>query len=284
VIFDSEWIQRAREAAASQVTAIIATRSAYLASALIAPASKARREVKESLYGPIPAHWDLREIQEVCTRVVDCPHTTPQFVPSGVLVIRNFNLRSGELDLTRAYYTSEEEYRERVARETPQAGDVIFSREAPVGEACVLPSGVTASLGQRTMLLRPDRQIVDPEYLLGVLYSPAAQEHMKLQATSERNRCRPREAFPRLRGYRGFRLREQQPAAAPTTCSLGTKGGRPAHPRADARFPRFPALTTGYRFRHPGVSSSAQSDTDPTRLHAQLKRRQLETPPFRNMA
>ena len=117
-------------------------------------------------------------LEDVCEHVVDCPHTTPRFTEDGVLVVRNFNIRDGELDLTTKFFTSEAEWKERVKRLLPQPNDVLFSREAPVGEACLLPPGIRVSLGQRTMLLRADVSKVLPEFLLHAIYSPAIQREM----------------------------------------------------------------------------------------------------------
>jgi type I restriction enzyme S subunit len=100
-----------------------------------------------------------------------------------VLVARNFNIRDGELDLSSRFFTTEEEYRQRVAREEPLPGDIIFSREAPVGEAAIIPEGTRLSLGQRTMLFRPDRDRVLPEFLLTILYTPDFQRAMQLRSS-----------------------------------------------------------------------------------------------------
>ena len=53
----------------------------------------------------------------------------------------------------------------------PQLDDVIFTREAPVGEAYVIPANFKVCLGQRTMLLRCDLYKCLPEYLVEVIYS-----------------------------------------------------------------------------------------------------------------
>src|SRR5919199_6181399 len=113
-------------------------------------------EFKDSPVGKIPKHWDVVPLERVCLNVIDCPHTTPVFRNDGVLVARTSNIRNGNFDVLSASFVSEQEYRQRVARLEPQPGDVIFTREAPVGEAFIVPVGMRICLGQRTMLLRPD--------------------------------------------------------------------------------------------------------------------------------
>ena len=60
---------------------------------------------------------------------------------------------------------SEDTYRAWTQREMPIAGDLILAREAPIGNVAIVPSGLKVCLGQRTVLIRADRQKVDPQYL-----------------------------------------------------------------------------------------------------------------------
>jgi len=110
-------------------------------------------------------------LESICELVVDCPHSTPKWTDSGVIVLRNQNIRNGELDLSSPSYTDEEGYRSRIKRAIPQAGDIVFTREAPMGEVCVIPEGIKCCLGQRQVLLRP-RTSVHGEYLYWALQSP----------------------------------------------------------------------------------------------------------------
>ena len=69
-----------------------------------------------------------------------------------------------------ASYTSEAEYLERIKRLIPQEGDVLFSREAPIGEACLIPPDKRLSLGQRMMLLRTNPLMLDGYFLVQSFY------------------------------------------------------------------------------------------------------------------
>jgi type I restriction enzyme S subunit len=63
-------------------------------------------------------------------------------------------------------------------REKPIAGDVILTREAPMGNACLLPQGVNACLTQRLLLLRADKETIEPALLLHFLNSPIFQDQV----------------------------------------------------------------------------------------------------------
>jgi type I restriction enzyme S subunit len=129
-------------------------------------------EYKDTPIGKIPKAWEIKSLENACTTIVDCQHTTPKFTTKGFLVVRNFNIRNGELIFDPAYYTTEEEWKKRTQRCVPENEDVLFSREAPVGEASLAPKNTPFSLGQRTMLLRTDKRALSPLFLVYTFYSP----------------------------------------------------------------------------------------------------------------
>src|SRR3569833_199311 len=81
------------------------------------------------------------------------------------------HIKDGLFDDGAASRVSETDYLERIARLKPQGGDVILTREAPVGEAFVVPEGMRICLGQRVMLLRPRPDRLLGSYLVAQIYS-----------------------------------------------------------------------------------------------------------------
>src|SRR5690554_4339726 len=116
-------------------------------------------------------------LESMCELIVDCPHSTPKWTDSGFIVLRNQNIRNGQLDLSSPSYTNEDGYLSRIKRAIPQAGDIVFTREAPMGEVCLIPEGVTCCLGQRQVLLRP-KSTVNGKYLYWALQSPFVQHQI----------------------------------------------------------------------------------------------------------
>ncbi|MGH9835997.1 MAG: restriction endonuclease subunit S, partial [Blastocatellia bacterium] len=80
--------------------------------------------------------WEEKELESVCELIADCPHSTPEWTDDGVFVIRSWNVRDGKLNFDKPSYTSEETYLERIRRATPSEGDIVITREAPMGEVC----------------------------------------------------------------------------------------------------------------------------------------------------
>lgn len=115
---------------------------------------------------------------DLCYSVTDCSHSTPKWTNAGKIVIRNQNIRNGRLDISSVSYTTQEDYDKRIKRALPNAGDIIITREAPMGEVCMIPDDLECCLGQRMVLLKPNRDLVDNNYLLYALMSPYVQNQI----------------------------------------------------------------------------------------------------------
>ena len=125
--------------------------------------------------------WKFYHLQDICTDVVDCPHTTPRKVdkPTIYPCIRTSELRGGQIDWKTMQYLDEEEYKKRTTRIIPKENDIVYGREGTYGDAALLPKGYCFSLGQRTILLRPNVDLVYPEFLLNMLISTHVYEQAK---------------------------------------------------------------------------------------------------------
>ena len=126
---------------------------------------------KQTEIGEIPESWQLRTIQEVCDKIIDYRGKTPQFVDSGVVHLRSSNVKEGRLALNQITYVSEETYASFMKRGFPKADDVIFTTEGPLGESAMVPPNFRFSLAQRMIVLRANEKILNPRFLLFVLYS-----------------------------------------------------------------------------------------------------------------
>ena len=126
--------------------------------------------------GEVPGHWVGCRFKHCLIGLTDAEHKTcPDYEEGEYLIIRTSNIREGVLITEGAKYTDANGYKEWTTRCTPQEGDIVFTREAPAGEACIIPEGVTACLGQRTVLMHPRCSKVTPEYLVSSIYSGAAK-------------------------------------------------------------------------------------------------------------
>ena len=119
-----------------------------------------------------------------CTEtIVDCEHKTAPIQDEGYPSIRTPNIGRGRLLLDGVNRVSEEVYREWARREIPRADDLILAREAPVGNVAIVPREPKVCLGQRTVLIRPDKKKVDPHYLLYLFLSDQIQGRILAMAS-----------------------------------------------------------------------------------------------------
>ncbi|EEA83048.1 type I restriction modification DNA specificity domain protein [[Clostridium] nexile DSM 1787] len=121
---------------------------------------------------------ECRTIKELCSVVVDCPHSTPTWTAEGKIVVRSNNIKNGRIDFSSPSYTDDEHFQQRIKRATPQGGDIIITREAPMGEVGMIPEGIVCCLGQRMVLLRANPEICDNYYLLYSLQSRYVQHQI----------------------------------------------------------------------------------------------------------
>lgn len=114
-------------------------------------------------------------LNDVCEFIVDCPHSTAKDEGVGYPLIRTPNVGRGRLILNDVHRVSEAAYQKRNLRATPQDDDLIMAREAPAGNVAIIKNGEKVCLGQRTVLLRPDKTKVYPDYLAYYLLAPQQQ-------------------------------------------------------------------------------------------------------------
>jgi len=99
-------------------------------------------------------------------QIFDGPHATPVRRSEGPYFLNISSLKAGRLDLAESDHVSEDDFAKWTRRVTPQAEDLLFSYETRLGEAALMPPGIRACLGRRMALLRPNRDRVDPHFLL----------------------------------------------------------------------------------------------------------------------
>ncbi len=133
----------------------------------------------------IPRDWGLLRLRHAVTSIIDTAHkTAPVVDDGGYLVVRTANVKQGRLVMANARFTDEVTWREWTLRGAPTPGDVMFTREAPAGECCLVPEGVPLCIGQRMVLLQVDPTVVSGEWLVHSIYSGAAQRFIAVLSKS----------------------------------------------------------------------------------------------------
>jgi type I restriction enzyme, S subunit len=116
-----------------------------------------------------------KPLAELCELIVDCEHKTAPAQQEGIPSIRTPNIGRGKLLLDGVYRVSKATYADWTRRAEPKAGDLILAREAPAGNVAVIPDNLPLCLGQRTVLIRPRREVFDSQFLAMLLLQPPIQ-------------------------------------------------------------------------------------------------------------
>lgn len=126
----------------------------------------------------LPEHWAWASLLQVSQAVVDCHNKTAPYVNEGIHLVRTTDIRNGRMDLSHAKKISEETYAYWARRMPPKGGDIFFTREAPMGEAAIVPDGDRVCLGQRSMLIRLFPELFSNCFLVYVMQSPSFRARM----------------------------------------------------------------------------------------------------------
>jgi len=116
-------------------------------------------------------------LEDACAEIIDNLHSNPRLSETGVPCIRSPDVGYGTLNIEGAQRTDDDEFRRRTVRGEPKEDDIVLVREGGgTGKCAVVQRGQRFSLGQRVMMLRPNRERILPQFFLHLLLSPQIQE------------------------------------------------------------------------------------------------------------
>ena len=125
----------------------------------------------------IPANWTMIELNQLFD-FVDYRGKTPNKTTSGVFLITASNIRQAYMDYTRKEYISREEYKGRQSRGLTQKGDLLFTTEAPMGNAALCDLD-ECSCGQRIITFKEyEKETALPALYMYFILSPQFQQQL----------------------------------------------------------------------------------------------------------
>ena len=130
--------------------------------------------------GQVPEHWTVSKLKHF-VNVVDCKHITAEFFDEGIPLASIGEVKGWKVNLSNAKLTNEKYYQELIdGNRKPQVGDIIYTRNATVGEASLVHAELPKfALGQDVCLIHIIQKL-SSEYLLHFLKS----EIIKIQLNS----------------------------------------------------------------------------------------------------
>lgn len=145
-------------------------------------ATQTRKQDKQSCpdgLAQLPSGWSWATLMQCAELVIDCHNKTAPYSSSGIPLLRTTNIRHGSLNLRELKFVEPEIYERWSARCKPHQGDILITREAPMGEACIIPAGMTICMGQRIMLVRLVEGTFNSRFFLYTLLAPDLMDRVQ---------------------------------------------------------------------------------------------------------
>lgn len=121
--------------------------------------------------------WDRKKVSEVCELIVDCVNKTAPSVEytTPYKMIRTPNIKKGKINLSGCRFVEKDTFDIWTRRAKVKCGDILLTREAPMGEVGIVNFEDQVFLGQRIMQYRANPKKLNPYFLLYSFLSPDLQ-------------------------------------------------------------------------------------------------------------
>ncbi|BCA92726.1 restriction endonuclease subunit S [Vreelandella aquamarina] len=127
------------------------------------------------------AEWQQIPLEDGMEALIDYRGKTPTKTQAGVPLITAKVVKNGRIE-TPNEFISHDDYDAWMRRGIPQAGDVLITTEAPLGEVAQLGSEKVA-LAQRLIALRGKNDVLDNTFLKFLLQSDSIQNQLRARAS-----------------------------------------------------------------------------------------------------
>ena len=115
---------------------------------------------KASPLGIIPEDWEVKRLGEVCNKITDGTHDTPQKQATGVPYLTAIHIKDGAIDYDGCYFLSQKDHQAIYKRCDPEYGDVLMVNiGAGIGSAAMNRVNYEFSL-KNVALLKPSKELL----------------------------------------------------------------------------------------------------------------------------
>jgi restriction endonuclease S subunit/very-short-patch-repair endonuclease len=123
----------------------------------------------------IPENWKWCRLATI-TNFIDYRGKTPNKVSDGVKLITAKNVKFGYFSNEPEEFILESDYHKHMTRGIPRNGDILFTTEAPLGNACILDYPNKFALAQRIITIQPI--LLNNSFLLYSILSNVIQNQL----------------------------------------------------------------------------------------------------------
>ncbi|WP_201326456.1 restriction endonuclease subunit S, partial [Burkholderia sp. E168m23] len=112
-------------------------------------------------------------LAQLCHRITDGTHQSPEWSDSGVPFLFVSNIVSGEIDFETKKFINDATHHELTRRCPIECGDVLYSTVGSYGVPAVVRESRKFAFQRHIAHLKPNLSLLDPEYLCAMLASPS---------------------------------------------------------------------------------------------------------------
>lgn len=165
--------------------------------------------------GVIPEDWSTPTINEITNNIIDYRGRTPkklgmEWGGGNILALSAGNVKKGFIDYrAECYFGSDELYRKWMTSGHAQKDDIVFTMEAPLGNAALIPDEKRYILSQRTVLLQIAKSKINPKFIIQYFLSDLFQKYISDCATGSTAQGIKRATFEQMFVAVPLRLEEQ---------------------------------------------------------------------------
>lgn len=120
--------------------------------------------------------YSLVSLNEICNLITDGTHQTPTYFKSGVIFLSAKNVTKEVINWDDIKYVSQEAHNEYCKRVKPEVGDILLAKNGTTGVASIIDVEREFSIYVSLALLKPNKSIVNPLFLLYVINSKIARK------------------------------------------------------------------------------------------------------------
>jgi len=129
----------------------------------------------EMFYGKgYPEH----KLKELCSKITDGTHKTPNYQDSGITFISAKNIIDGKLSFDDVKYITTEEYKEIQKRCMTEPGDVLMAKSGSLGTVAIIDTDQPLGLFESLAVLKYNRAKLNGIFLKEQLRSDTAQRQL----------------------------------------------------------------------------------------------------------
>ena len=142
-----------------------------------------KKGYKQTELGMIPDDWVTPTVKELSKNIIDYRGRTPKKLGmewgGNISALSAGNVKKGFIDFDlECYFGSQELYSRWMTSGDPKQGDIVFTMEAPLGNAALIPDDRKYILSQRVVLLQINEEKFESKLIIQILLSRAFQLYL----------------------------------------------------------------------------------------------------------